>query len=324
MTITLESNRLAVEIADPGAVYTRTRFDWTGFITQVTLDGQHTFCVPEDYDPAKGTGGIGLCNEFGNELAVGYAEAKPGEAFLKLGIGLLQRPDEGPYNFFRPHQIVERFPIRVEASEASAVFTVEPIECRGYAARLQKTISVAAHALTIQYTLENTGSKPIVTHEYAHNFLGIDRLPIGPDYRLRFPQAVQREPPPEQFYRMAPAWLRWLPRPVLRRLIDRYVRGMSRAMALHGQEITWRETPQGFFFSRLQGFSPRAEPQWHLVHVPTGLHVSEADDFPPARLVVWGAAHVVSAEVYIDLSVPPGGRQRWQRRYEFERGQVSG
>jgi len=36
--IVLKSDQLTVEIAQPGVFYNGTRFDWSGFITQVTLD----------------------------------------------------------------------------------------------------------------------------------------------------------------------------------------------------------------------------------------------------------------------------------------------
>lgn len=39
----LSNGILTVDIAEPGT-YNRTRFDWTGFITQVTLEeGKHIF-----------------------------------------------------------------------------------------------------------------------------------------------------------------------------------------------------------------------------------------------------------------------------------------
>ena len=183
--IVLRSDRLAVEIAQPGSVYSGTRFDWTGFITQVTLDGAHTFCVPESLTPGQGSGGVGLCNEFGIEEVIGYDEAQPGDPFPKLGIGLLARPDEQPYNFFRPYEIVAPFPIHVTANATQATFTVEPLECRGYAVRLTKTVTVEGAELTIAYTLENVGEKPIVTTEYVHNFLGID----GHAHRAGLPAA---------------------------------------------------------------------------------------------------------------------------------------
>ena len=36
--IFLQNERLTVEIAQPGEHYDGTRFDWSGFITQVTLE----------------------------------------------------------------------------------------------------------------------------------------------------------------------------------------------------------------------------------------------------------------------------------------------
>ena len=42
-SILLCSDRLAVAIARPGTIYRGTRFDWTGFITQVTLEEKHIF-----------------------------------------------------------------------------------------------------------------------------------------------------------------------------------------------------------------------------------------------------------------------------------------
>lgn len=87
----LSNGILTVDIADIGE-YKGTRFDWTGFITQVTLEeGKHTFCVPESLKPDEGTGGKGLCNEFGISRAIGYDEAPIGGWFPKIGVGLLQK-----------------------------------------------------------------------------------------------------------------------------------------------------------------------------------------------------------------------------------------
>ena len=45
--------------------------------------------------------------------------------------------------------------------------------------------------------------------------------------------------------------------------------------------------------------------------------VSEIDDFGPNRVAVWGTTHVISAEIFCPIDVPPGGTQAWTRRYEF-------
>jgi hypothetical protein len=292
--IRLTSDRLTVEIAPPGTAYARTRFDWTAFITQVTLDSQHAFCVPEDPDPTKGTGGIGLCNEFGIEQAIGYDDAQPGECFPKLGIGLLERIDESPYTFMRPYKIVERFPIQIETTGDKASFVVQPIDCRGYAARLIKTVTVQDAALTIAYRLENVGQKPIQTDEYCHNFMGIDGHLLGPDYSLRLPYDIRFEEPP-------PGMLR----------------RMGQVLVVNGREISLRETPQQPFYRRLVGYAQTDRPQFELVHTPSGVGMREIDDFAPCRVAVWGTTHVISAEIFNPIDVQPGATQTWTRRYEF-------
>ena len=121
----LAGDRLCVEIAPPGSeYYNGSRFDWTGFVVQVTLDNTHTFCGPESRD-GSGTGGIGLCNEFGIFRPIGFDDARPGDQFPKLGVGLLTQPDGSPYRFYRDYAI-EPFDIRV----TSGCDTIERVPSR--------------------------------------------------------------------------------------------------------------------------------------------------------------------------------------------------
>ena len=315
--IMIRSERLAVEIAAPGSVYRRTRFDWSGFVTQVTLDGRHTFCVPEDYDPQKGTGGIGLCGEFGNEKAIGYAEAAAGELFPKLGIGLLRKPDNDTYKFMRDHEIVTPFPIRIEQDETQTTFTVEPVECNGYAIRTRKTLRAEGNRLEISEQLENVGTKAIHTEEYYHNFIGIDGLPLGPDYRLRFPYEWKPEKIAEMYRSFLPGVLKSITPGfvldfLLRRMMD------DRVLVLEGKEVTFNEKPQKAFYGRSSGFFKTEQPQWEIAQSASGVSLKEYDDFSPLRVAIWGTAHVVSAEVFIDLQANPGETLSWSRSYEFK------
>jgi hypothetical protein len=314
--IIIQSPRLTVEIASPGTVYNRTRFDWTAFITQITLDRQHTFCVPEDYDPAKGTGGIGLCNEFGIEAPIGYDDAQVGESFPKLGIGLLKKPDDGPYNFFRPHEIVEKFPISVKAQADRVRFVVEPLPCRGYEARLTKTVQVQDNQLEIAYHLENTGTQVIATHEYCHNFVGIDQQPVGPDYTLHFPYAIQFHDDIAAMRQNVPPPLRSLPHEEIDQRIREYIQGSRAILNVQGQTLSLHATPERPFYCRPAGFSLTEQPQWELTHT-SGVNMREYDSFSPWRVAVWGVAHVISAEIFVDIRLEPGQKQEWTRRYEF-------
>ena len=288
--ISLRSQRLEVEISAPGAAYHGSRFDWSAFITQVTLDGKHTYCVPESYQPGEGTGGIGLCNEFGIDQPIGYDEVEPGDLFPKLGVGLLRRHDRSTYNFFYPYEIVQRFPVVVESGPDWARFTVEPLDCRGYAARLVKTVRLQNNSLEIAYELENVGQKALLTNEYVHNFNAIDCQLLSPDYRLRFPYRVEIE--------------------------KENARGME-VVDLQGEEMCISRTPTQAFYFRTQGFSQGAAPQWELTLPGSGVGLCEIDDFAPLRVGVWGTSHVISVEIFNEVSVQPGQVQKWTRRYEF-------
>lgn len=233
-------------------------------------------------------------------MAIGYADAQPGDCFPKPGIGLLVRPDGQDYNFFRPYQIAQMFPVQVEAESDQASIVVEPLDCRGYAARLLKTVTVQGDQVVIAYRLENVGRQPIATHEYCHNFCGIDGHLLGPDYHLHMPYRIE-------LGEMPAAWRQRLDEALY--IEDRYIR--------------CRATPKGQFYCRLLGFNRSDEPQWELVHVPSGVGVREYDDFAPSRVAVWGTAHVISAEVFVDIHLDPGEFQTWSRRYQFFAGQDS-
>lgn len=288
-SILLRTDRLRVEIAQPGTLYNGSRFDWTGFITQVTLDGRATFCAPEAVD-GTGTGGSGLCAEFGIFQPVGFDDAEPGDWFPKLGVGLCRRPDDEPYRFAREYE-VRPFPIECTAGKGEVAFTVEPLPCRGYAVRTEKRIAVGANTLTISYRLENVGERPIATHEYCHNFLAIDGRPIGPGYALR-----------TAFDLPADAWP-----------------GPLRAC---GREVRFDAPPDRAFYRAVTDLPSQPGLWWELSHDEVGARVRETTDVPWERLAVWGTPRVVSAEAFVALDVAPGRTRCWRRSYVFDRNEA--
>jgi hypothetical protein len=282
----IKSDRLVVEIADPDSdVYTRTRFDWTGFITQVTLDGKHTFCRLETEEPKQGTGGIGLCNEFGTSKPVGYDDAQVGEQFPKIGVGLLTRDSDEPYSPFYAYPLAP-FSFEVHPDVSAITYITQPDPCRGYAALLKKRLNVQANKLSIEYVLTNVGGKPIDTHEYNHNFIGIDRAPLGPDYKLSFPFEV-------------------------------IMPDVAPPVQLSGRDITWTSIPQKSYCFWGTGYEGLKNPWWELVHLPSGVGMREQDDFEWRRLVLYGTKDLVSAEAFVDILVGPGQSQAWRRDYTF-------
>ncbi|SFJ22797.1 hypothetical protein SAMN02799624_03712 [Paenibacillus sp. UNC496MF] len=144
--IVLRGGRLAVAIKHPAAVG-GARFDRTGFVAEATLDGRHTFGayeIPNVWDPSKGAG---LCGEFGNQRMLGYDEAKPGEWFPKLGVGLLRRESDEGYRFMKAYEVR---PYRVDVireDESRVLFDVHPEPCLGFAVRYRKRLAVEGNAL---------------------------------------------------------------------------------------------------------------------------------------------------------------------------------
>jgi hypothetical protein len=280
----LQTARLLVEIGEPGVYYHNSRFDWSGYVMQVTLDGRHTFCVPFSLEADDPRNERGLCNEFGIEAAIGYDEARAGEQFPKLGVGLLTKPDDTPYFFATPYAI-EHFPITCAARDRSLTFTVNPLPCRGYAARLEKTLSVTDHTLTLAYLLENTGTRPFATEEYCHNFLAINEQPIGAEYQLRLPASITLPEVKEPLY-------------------------------LAGETLHWRQTPD-YFYAKAAASGTGDGGTWELLHTRLGVGVRGTEGFSITRFALWGTKHAVSPENFVKIDMAPGERMCWTRQYEF-------
>lgn len=283
--IQLKSNRLSIDIAEPGTLYCGTRFDWSAFITQVTLDGRHTFLVPESTN-GTGTGGVGICDEFGILTAVGYDDAKPGELFTKPGVGLLTRPSARWYQFNRPHAMTP-YPRHFEQGENFVRFVTEPLEANGYALRTTKTVTVRENQLLIDYLAENTGSKRIVVDEYCHNFVGINGRKTGPGLTLRFPFEYKPIMP------------------------------VGKIVVLGEKSLTWANVLPHAFHRHFPGVPSAPAYWWELHDDASGLTIREEQNFPWYRFALWATFEVMSPEVFYLLDVEPGQSKTWQRKYTF-------
>lgn len=294
----IKNEQLIIDIAEIGS-YRGSRFDRSGFITGVTLmngeQGRHTFCVPESLVSGEGTGGAGLCNEFGIKKAIGYEDAEVGEQFLKLGVGLLTRIDNEEYAFHRSYPI-SPLQVQVEQENASKlVFRSVQEECRGFAVELTKSVSISQNRLMVEYELVNTGTREICTDEYCHNFIGIDGHDIGPDYLLKFP--FELNPWNDDLTTM-----------------EDLVVGSEAGMA----KVGWRRKPDKPFYFQQLGFEvSRHDWLWELLHQPSGVGVREISSLKVSDVAVWGQGHVVSPEIFTEVKVAPGQRQVWSRVYEF-------
>jgi len=281
----LENSRLKVIIDKPGCNYKGSRFDHSGFIRSIVLDGIHTFCVPESLKEGEGSGGLGICNEFGIFDAMGYTEAKVGEFYPKIGVGLIKKEDDKPYNFYIPHEFIP-YIIKVEESSNTLRFFEDEKICAGYGFSFIKTIEIEDNFLKINYNLTNLGSKTIETHEYCHNFFGMDNSFVGENYELKFPFQIRAENVPD-------------------------------ILKINENKIIWGETPKSDFYCRIEGYSKEKGNSWELTYKKSNLKVKEYDDFKVKLIALWGSAHVISPEVFVDINIKSGESMKWNRKYEF-------
>jgi len=278
----IKNNRLTVSIAEPDKYVFTERFDRHGFITQVTLDGRDTFCTSE---PEGCTNGVGICNEFNMTNAIGYDEAKPGDKFLKLGVGLLTKKDEKPYEFWTKYQ-VQPFLYECEWKEDSVCFHVKPVLCNGYSIKLNKEIRLDGNYIRIKYSLENSGEKPVAIEEYCHNFLKINEYKLSSDYQLNISYKV------------------W---PV----------ECTKNIVINEKGMTWNNSLLGNFYMKTGLLGKSACKGFELKHKPSGLSVIEEDDFYATRFALWGTKDVISPEVFISFIIVPGEAKTFTRSFKF-------
>jgi hypothetical protein len=272
--------------------YRGTRFDWSGAIASLEWNGHEYFGQWfEKYDPAIHDAITGPVEEFlTGDSGLGYAEARVGEPFVRIGVGAVRKPDEPAYRRFATYEIVDHGKWTVTKGADRITFVHELGNTGGYAYVYTKTVRIAKNTLVLEHTLKNTGVKAIPTTVYNHNFFTIDHQPTGPDFVVTFP-----------FEPRARASFEGL-------------------AAVKGRSIVFLQpivAPQTAF-SELDGFGPTARDYgFTLENRKTGAGVRVTGDRPVAKLLFWSAPKTICPEPYIDVSVEPGKESTWRTTYEF-------
>jgi len=312
-TVHLKNHFLDASVRIPGEIPESQRFDAACVVEQVVLNGIHTFCVPEQLDAKRvTTKGIGLSSEFRDMYA---EEAKAGEKFPKLGVGILTQPEEGGRYDMWKHYEVTPFRRSYAVSDTGIDFTEEPGECLGLAVRVLRRVSVQANTLTISTTLENVGRRPYDGSEFQHNFLAIDNLPVGKGYRLTLP--YDRE-----IRNIMTRGRRHAKNDGFRLLDESGNPGELTDNPVHveGQSIVWDGSMDHKTFhkiTRADGIRTMAEYQWTLSCDQSPASVSETHHFMPSNFSIWGVEHCVCTEVHCTYHMEPGERVHFARTWTF-------
>src|SRR5580704_10201560 len=119
----IKNDKIRAKIYLPDAkqgFYRATRFDWSGVIFDLEFAGHHLYkpwftstdeavrdfvYKPDGIAVAPNSAMSGPVEEF--QKPMGYDTAKPGETFLKVGVGLLRKADNDPYQFAKHFELAD-------------------------------------------------------------------------------------------------------------------------------------------------------------------------------------------------------------------------
>jgi hypothetical protein len=276
--------KLMLPDAEQGS-YRGTRFDWAGIISSLTYNGHEYFgqWYPK-HDPRIHDAITGPVEEFlSNDAGLGYAEAIPGETFVRIGVGAVRKPDEKAYRRFETYQITDLGKRTLRQGKSWIEFGHQ-LAAAGYGYDYRKTIRLEKSGFTVEHVLKNTGAKPIDTLVYNHNFFVIDHEVVGPDMVIAFA---------------------WPPKPD---------KPLPNGGEIRGDEIRYtRELKPGETVAAdLSGFGAydiRIENRKALA----GVRIT--GDQPLAKLYFWSIHTVACPEPYVHISVAAKHEKKWQIKY---------
>ena len=275
--------------------YQGTRFDWSGQIYSLrTLNHEYFGQWFSRYDPKLHDAIMGPVEEFMTDGAgLGYSEAKAGGTFIRIGVGVVRKPDESKYERFKTYQIVDAGKRTLKTGKDFITFTHSLSDGNGYGYEYTKTIRLAKNKpeMQIEHSLKNTGKKTIQTSQYNHNFFVMDGKPTGPESSVKFAFDIQDIKPEND------------------------------AIAdLRTREITYRrELATGeSVFKEFTGFGKSSSDyDFRVENRSAGAGVHITGDQPLSKMVYWSIRTVFCPEPYIDITVEPGKSHRWTYTYQF-------
>lgn len=271
--------------------YRGSRFDWSGVMPELQYNGHSYFGQWfEKYDPYIHDAIMGPVNDF---YPLGYSEAKPGDSFVKIGIGVLTKLEDKPYSIMAPYKLINSGKWKVSKKSDQVKFT-HILKDPNYSYEYTKTVRLEKDkpVLVLNYTITNRGQKTIETNAYDHNFFVIDKQITGPDISIEFPF----------------------------KLIGQFRRGGDMAEFKDNKiqftkELTLGQTVHG---GNVKGFSDRvSDYDIKIENKKTGAGVRITCDKPLFDLVFWSSYKVVSPEPYTMITIKPSEQFSWTITYQF-------
>ncbi len=294
----ISNGKLIAKIYLPDArdgYYRGTRFDWSGQIGSLTT-AQHEYFGKwfDRYDPKLHDAIQGPVEEFNADEAgpgLGFDEAKVGGVFLRVGVGLVKKPDNKPYERFRTYEIVDPGHWQVKRAKDRISF-VHTVKGAGYAYEYTKTLRLADQEMVIEHILHNTGKKDMVLTQYNHQFFVMDGKPTGPETEVTFPFPIKAK-----------------------RVPNEELAKVTGTKVVYQRELATGESA----FGTLEGFGKTAaDYDIRVGRQDTGAEARVRGDRPIEQIVFWSIRTTVCPEPYIRVDTRAGKRTKWNYRYTFQ------
>jgi len=291
--------------------YQGTRFDHAGMIRELTFAG-HSFYDPwfDKFDPkvldfayqgadvvaGPATAVTGPVEEFINDSGgpLGFDEAPVGGTFVKIGVGVLRKPDDAKYDHDRVYELVEGAKWDVKATPTSVEFMQQVNDkASGFGYVYRKTIRLlpGTSKMAIEHSLKNIGSRNIETRVYDHNFMVLDHQPTGPDFTIHFPFNIKITKPGDTT------------------LGDVKDGTISYLKQLTGQDR---------FGIGIGGFGDKAaDYDITIANTKVNAKVRITGDRPLDSASLFSIRSVVAIEPYVRLSIPPDQETTWKYVYTY-------
>jgi hypothetical protein len=295
-SVELKNDKMTLTVLlpdDKHGYYRGSRFDWHGIVSKVEFAGHTLFNEwKSPHDPNGHDDVGGTAEEFGMFTPIGYDAAGPGEPFLKIGIGILQRTNKEKYEFWKPFKVVSTGREVTTSGPRTAMFQ-QGIEFQDYAYFYSKIVELDADhpAFTIHRELKNTGKKPIHTDHYCHHFLSFDNKPVGRDYKLTFPVAPNPRPKAD----------------------------FNTVARFNGADLSFTgPLDKGTIYMELDGFGDKSAGfAVKAQDTKTGFGVKITGNVPVREWHVWGIKTTLCPEPFVDIKLAPGETKKWATRYEL-------
>ena len=289
LTISNDEVEMKIYLPDPeNGLYRATRFDWSGVIGSVQYRGHEYFGYWKDtHDPLFHEDLTGPVEGY-IKAGLGYEDAEAGGKYVRIGVGVIEKPDEKEYSFRNSYKILDHGKWTTDHGADWVSFRHELSSDIGFSYIYEKVIRLKSDGFIIDHKLRNTGPLAIETDQFNHNFFMIDGEPSGRAFTIKFPYTVSTESDPQGFVEIKDNKIRFI------------------------KDLTEDDS----FFLLLDGYTDApGDHELTVENNKSGAGVTFRVDKPLYRMAFWACRTTLSPENSIWISVEPGAEEQWKSDY---------